>query len=139
MRKEMQRGLWLCALLVAGAWACTGGGGSPAPAGAATAASGGTNDAARAEALELFAGRCTPCHGATGGGDGPSSASLSPRPANFQDKAWQAGVTDAHIEKIIKYGGAAVGKSPAMPANPDLTAKSAVVAALREHIRSLPK
>ena len=38
---------------------------------------------------------------------------------------------------IIKFGGAAVGKSPAMPPNPDLVAKAEVVTALREHVRSL--
>ena len=38
---------------------------------------------------------------------------------------------------VIKYGGAAVGKSPMMPANPDLSAKDEVVKALRVHIREL--
>ncbi|MCB9488900.1 MAG: hypothetical protein H6684_09240 [Deltaproteobacteria bacterium] len=56
---------------------------------------------------------------------------------NFQDSEWQKSVTDEHIEKIIKYGGAAVGKSPMMPANPDLSAKDEVAKALRVHIREL--
>ena len=58
-----------------------------------------------------------------------------PHPRNFHDKAWHQSVTDEHIEKIIQYGGSAVGKSPAMPANPDLTSKPDVVAALRKKIR----
>jgi mono/diheme cytochrome c family protein len=112
---------------------------APTPAIPPAAAPTKSSDAAQAEAQEIFASRCTPCHGATGGGDGAASAGLTPPPRNFHDKAWQGAVTDDHIEKIIQYGGAAVGKSPAMPSNPDLMSKPEVVAALREHIRSLGK
>lgn len=87
------------------------------------------------KAKEIFAQRCTPCHGPTGAGDGAASASLTPKPRNFHDKEWQSSVTDQHIETIIKAGGAAVGKSPAMPGNPDLT-DPAVLAGLRSLIRS---
>lgn len=90
----------------------------------------------RAEAKETFSSRCTPCHGPSGAGDGPASAGLTPPPANFTKDEWQKSVTDEHIEKIISYGGTAVGKSPAMPPNPDLADKP-VVKGLREHIRSL--
>src|SRR5262249_10969543 len=92
---------------------------------------------ARQEATNIFSTRCTTCHGPTGHGDGPASAGLSPKPRNFSDKTWQASVTDEHIEKIVQYGGAAVGKSAAMPPNPDLVAKPAVIAALRAHVRQL--
>ena len=112
---------------------------SSAPTTAPAAAPTKSSDAARAEAQQIFATRCTPCHGATGGGDGPASSGLTPPPRNFHDKAWQSAVTDDHIEQIIQYGGAAVGKSPAMPSNPDLTSKPEVVAALREYVRSLGK
>jgi mono/diheme cytochrome c family protein len=88
-----------------------------------------------AEARQVFDGRCSVCHGAQGVGDGPGAAALNPRPRNFHDPAWQAGVTDAQIENIIRVGGAAVGKSPLMAANPDLVAKPAVVAALRAIVR----
>lgn len=90
-----------------------------------------------AEAEEIFKTRCTTCHGPEGKGDGPASVTLNPKPRNFSDQEWQKQVTDEHIEKIIQYGGAAVGKSAAMPGNPDLMSKPAVVAALREHVRSL--
>ncbi len=90
-----------------------------------------------AEAAQIFSGRCSPCHGATGAGDGAASAALTPRPRNFREAAWQSAVTDAQIEQIIRQGGAAVGKSAAMPANPDLDAKPAVVAALRAMIRGM--
>jgi len=90
-----------------------------------------------AEAAQIFAGRCSPCHGAAGAGDGAAAAALNPRPRNFREAAWQSGVTDAQIEQIIRQGGAAVGKSAAMPANPDLDGKPAVVAALRVMIRGM--
>lgn len=108
---------------------------APAPT-AAPAASAPTADA-KAEALQIFESRCVTCHGPQGAGDGPASAGLTPHPRNFQDPAWQASVSDEHIEQIVQYGGAAVGRSPAMPANPDLMSKPEVVAALRAHVRSL--
>jgi len=94
---------------------------------------------AQAEAEKIFSERCVTCHGANGAGDGPASAGLVPKPRNFQDTAWQQSVSDEYIEQIVQYGGAAVNKSPAMPANPDLMSKPAVVAALRVKIRSLAK
>jgi mono/diheme cytochrome c family protein len=93
----------------------------------------------RKEAHDLYAGRCASCHGATGRGDGVASAALMPRPRNFQDRSWQANVTDEYIEKIIQHGGVALGKSPAMPPNLDLAGRPAVLAALREYIRELGK
>jgi mono/diheme cytochrome c family protein len=91
---------------------------------------------ARAEATVVFAERCQNCHGPSGQGDGPAAAGLHPRPRNFGDKMWQSNVTDAHIERIIQFGGPSVGKSPAMAPNPDLISKPQVVAALRERVRS---
>lgn len=90
-------------------------------------------------ALEIFNNRCQPCHGAGGGGDGPASGGLTPKPANFTSAEWQGRVTDQHIENIIVFGGQSVGKSAAMPPNPDLDGKPNVVKALRAHIRSLKK
>ncbi len=98
--------------------------GAAAPAGEAVAA-----------ADQIFAQRCTPCHGPTGAGDGPASQSLNPHPRNFHDKSWQTSVNDEHIMKIVQYGGAAVGKSPGMPANPDLQDKPQVVQALAKKVR----
>jgi hypothetical protein len=71
-------------------------------------------------------------------GDGPASAGLSPKPRNFGDAAWHQTIDDQYIEKIIKFGGVAVGKSPAMPGNPDLT-DAAIVAELRTVVRSFKK
>jgi mono/diheme cytochrome c family protein len=92
---------------------------------------------AQAEAQKIFATRCFTCHGANGEGNGPGSAALVPKPRNFTDASWQTSVTDDHIAKIIQYGGAAVGKSPTMPGNPDLMSKPEVVQALVAYIRGL--
>lgn len=93
---------------------------------------------ATAKAKEIFAQRCTPCHGATGEGDGPASAALDPKPRRFSDGEWQKSVNDDHLMKVIKFGGAAVGKSAAMPGNPDLS-DPAVVAALKDVVRGFAK
>lgn len=88
------------------------------------------------KAKEIFAQRCTPCHGASGRGDGAASASLNPHPRNFHDPEWQKSVQDDYLIQIIKMGGGAVGKSPAMPGNPDLK-DDAVLAGLKDYIREL--
>lgn len=93
----------------------------------------------RQEAQQTFLNRCGVCHGKEGRGDGPGAAGLTPTPRNYHDQAWQASVTDEQIEKTIVYGGAAVGKSPAMVANPDLGSKPELVAALREIVRGFGK
>jgi mono/diheme cytochrome c family protein len=109
-----------------------------APAPAAPAAPRGV-EGARAEARQIFEARCATCHGPQGAGNGPASAGLAPPPRNFQDPVWQKSVSDAHIEKIVLLGGAAVGKSALMPSNPDLAGKPEVVAGLREHVRGLAR
>jgi mono/diheme cytochrome c family protein len=88
---------------------------SPAATAAQTAHAAPTED--------LFKMRCAPCHGESGHGDGPGAAALNPKPRNYTDVAWQTKVSDEDIKKTILYGGAAVGKSPQMPANPDLEGK----------------
>lgn len=112
---------------------------APAPAPAPTPVAGAATAQAEAEAEKIFSERCVTCHGANGSGDGPASAGLVPKPRNFRDSAWQQSVSDEYIEQIVQYGGSAVGKSAAMPANPDLMSKPAVVAALRTHVRALAK
>lgn len=91
--------------------------------------------AAVAEAKSVYSTRCATCHGATGRGDGPGSSNLNPKPRDYSDAEWQKTVSDEDIEKTIVYGGAAVGKSPIMVANPDLASKPDVVKALREMVR----
>lgn len=91
-----------------------------------------------AKAKEIFQQRCTPCHGPAGEGDGPASAGLNPKPRKFSDAEWQKSVNDDHLVKVIRYGGAAVGKSAAMPGNPDLS-DPAVIAALKDVVRAFSK
>ncbi|MEB2283074.1 MAG: cytochrome c [Myxococcales bacterium] len=131
----------LCAVLGIAAAGCNSGdkaASAPAASGpaVATAPAGAPSAQAVAEAEKIFSTRCFTCHGADGKGDGPGSVGLTPRPRDFADAQWQASVSDEYIEKIIKYGGSAVGKSPMMPPNPDLVAKPEIVAALRAHVRS---
>lgn len=102
-----------------------------------TAAGGGSP--AEQEARALFEGTCAICHGATGAGDGAASANLNPKPRNYTDKAWQASVTDDDLRNIILQGGAAVGKSPTMPGQPQLKDKPEVVSALVGIIRGFGK
>lgn len=93
------------------------------------------DDAMAAKARAFYAGRCVPCHGTSGRGDGPTGKVLDPHPRNFTDRAWQRSVTDQHIEKVILQGGPSVGKSPLMPAHGDLASDRALLAAMRRMIR----
>jgi mono/diheme cytochrome c family protein len=86
-------------------------------------------------ARQIFRMRCTACHGEGGRGDGPGAAALTPKPRAFTDAAWQEGVKDEHLRDIIVKGGAAVGKSPGMPPNPDLEKKPDVVDELVKLVR----
>jgi mono/diheme cytochrome c family protein len=92
-----------------------------------------------ADARKLFSSKCVVCHGDHGAGDGPGAAALNPKPRAFGDAAWQASVTDEHIKKTIVEGGAAVGKSPAMAANPDLANKPEQLAALVKMVRDFKR
>jgi mono/diheme cytochrome c family protein len=97
---------------------------------------GGGGGAGTAEAKTIFATRCSTCHGVDGKGNGPASITLNPKPRNYTDAGWQNSVTDDHIREIIVKGGAAVGKSPLMPPNPDLENKPEVVTGLVAIVRS---
>jgi mono/diheme cytochrome c family protein len=88
------------------------------------------------QAQELFQSLCSTCHGTTGKGDGPGSIALDPKPRSFADAAWQASVTDDHIKKVILFGGAVVGKSPVMPASPQLKTQPEVLEALLTMVRA---
>lgn len=92
-----------------------------------------------AEARTVFDTKCVVCHGDHGAGDGPGAAALNPKPRAFADPAWQASVSDEHIKKTIVEGGAAVGKSVAMAANPDLKDKPDVQAELVKIVRAFKK
>lgn len=109
-----------------------------ATAAVATPSAAPAEDPAR-EARTLFKTRCVVCHGEEGKGDGPGAAALNPKPRDYTDATWQGSVTDEQIHKTIVFGGAAVGKSPNMPGNPDLESKPAVVDELVKRVRSFKK
>jgi mono/diheme cytochrome c family protein len=57
---------------------------------------------------------CATCHGEDGCTPGPGSAGLDPQPAKHCDGNYMNKLTDEHLFKTIKQGGASVGKSPLM-------------------------
>ena len=81
-------------------------------AGAQTEATPETYDIVRGETL--YTEYCAACHGETGHGDGLAAAALNPKPRNLTDKAYMDTLTDEHIFKVIKEGGASVGLSAMM-------------------------
>lgn len=111
----------------------------PAPAATTAVTAKPSAASGKSAANKIFKERCVVCHGQDGKGDGPGAAALNPKPRNYTDAAWQKSVTDEAIGKTILYGGAAVGKSPNMPANPDLESKPEVVEALVAVVRGFGK
>ncbi len=67
-------------------------------------------------AADVFTKNCQRCHGDHGKGDGPAGKFLKTKPADWTDKARMSKITDADLKTVITKGGAAVGKSPVMPA-----------------------
>ncbi|MEM7409256.1 MAG: cytochrome c [Myxococcota bacterium] len=59
---------------------------------------------------------CATCHGETGCGDGPLSASLDPKPAKHCDGEYMNALSDDHLFTVVKEGGQAAGKSAQMAA-----------------------
>ena len=84
----------------------------------------------------MFESLCVTCHGSTGHGDGPGAGALQPKPRSFAEVAWQDSVTDEHIKKTIVFGGAAVGKSAMMPAQPQLKGNDAILDGLVKIVRA---
>lgn len=88
-----------------------------------------------AAAGRLYRQRCALCHGLEGRGNGPQAPGLPEPPRNYRDLAWQREVTDEEIMAIIVGGGPSVGKSPQMPANPDLESRQELLHGLVAVIR----
>jgi len=70
---------------------------------------------------QLYQTRCTPCHGPNGNGNTPTAQALHPRPRDHTDGAYMNQLSNEHLVKILKQGGAAVRKSPLMPPQADLS------------------
>lgn len=100
--------------------------------------------AAPADAADAAAGKvkyqqfCSACHGAGGKGDGPAAASLRPKPRDHTNEKYMKTLSDGQIFKIIKVGGAAVGKAAMMPPW-GAALKDADIHNIVAYIRSLAK
>lgn len=90
-------------------------------------------------AAEVFERRCATCHGERGRGDGPAGRGLFPGPRDFTDADWQARTDDARLRAVIVDGGASVGLSTHMLANPDLADSPALVGELVAKIRGFSR
>jgi mono/diheme cytochrome c family protein len=64
----------------------------------------------------LYQQYCSTCHGAQGKGDGPAASALNPKPRDHTDGRYMNALSDAHLQQVISAGGAAVQRSPLMPA-----------------------
>ncbi len=91
-----------------------------------------------AKGKPLFDQYCAGCHGPTGKGDSPAAAALNPKPRDLSDKTYAASLKDQYLLQIIKGGGAAVKKSPLMPAMGN-TLKEDQIKDVIAYLRSLAK
>ncbi len=65
---------------------------------------------------EQYQNICASCHGPGGKGDGIASAALEPKPRDLSNAKYVSALSDKHLFKVIKEGGASVGLSPMMAA-----------------------
>jgi mono/diheme cytochrome c family protein len=84
---------------------------TPAPAAEPAAATPGD---AVARGAVTYKQICATCHGEDGCTAGPGAAGLPVQPAHHCDGNYMNKLSDDHIFKVIKEGGASVGKSPFM-------------------------
>ena len=93
------------------------------------------DQAGQSDGQRIFQSRCFVCHGRDGKGDGPSATGLAEKPQDLTDPNWQKSNTDDLIGIVIKEGGVAIGKTGAMPPNPDLNMEQ--IQSLVAFVRSL--
>ena len=68
---------------------------------------------------QLYQQRCSPCHGPDGKANTPTAQALNPKPADHTNGNYMNKLSNDHLHKVIKEGGASVGKSPIMPPQAD--------------------
>lgn len=85
-----------------------------------------------ARGRRLYASNCANCHGPGGKGDGASAGLLDPKPRDHTDSRIMEQLSDRHIARVIREGGAFAGY-PIMPANPHIEERglTALVAFVR--------
>jgi mono/diheme cytochrome c family protein len=93
---------------------------SSAPPPAPTASAPPPTPRSREAGAQLYHIRCAPCHGPDGKAATPTARALMPTPHDHTDRAYMSHLSNEYLAKIIKHGGAAVGKSPFMPDHMDL-------------------
>ena len=72
---------------------------------------------------QLYQQRCAPCHGPDGKASTPTAQALNPKPRDHTDGVYMNQLSDEQLFKVVKQGGTAVGKSPIMPPQADLSDK----------------
>lgn len=77
---------------------------------------------------------CVPCHGPGGKGDGPSAATLNPKPRDHTNPEIMDALTDRRIADTVQKGGIISGY-PNMPSSPHIRGEDIV--ALVAFVRSL--
>ena len=70
-----------------------------------------------AEGKSIYTRYCSPCHGASGKGDGYNASSLDPRPKDLtdRDEPYMANLSNAEIYEVIQKGGKGLDMAPLMP------------------------
>jgi mono/diheme cytochrome c family protein len=63
----------------------------------------------------LYNKYCSACHGGSGQGDGPLAEQLPVKPRDLFRADWQESVDNEYLKKLLRYGGASVSLSTAMP------------------------
>lgn len=86
---------------------------------------------------ELFAQRCSMCHGEKGAGDGPLAATMQAdqKPRDLSKGDYKYATDKTKLIEVISKGGAHVGLSVLMPAQSDLN--QAQLEALADFVTSL--
>jgi mono/diheme cytochrome c family protein len=82
----------------------------------------------------FYASECAFCHGASGAGDGPASAMLTPRPTSFASAAYWKSADRKALAKVIAEGR---GGTAMMPFSSRLSAPQ--IDALVTHLESFAK
>lgn len=85
----------------------------------------------------LYQLHCMSCHGMSGAGDGGCSSTLKQKPRALNDKAYMDSLTDEHIFKVIKDGGASAGLSDVMGAWGEILKTEAAIHDVAAYVRSL--
>ena len=65
---------------------------------------------------KIYEGKCLFCHGINGNGNGPAAASLSPKPADFNNPKFWREFDEKKMKDVIRSGR---GMMPAFDMKPD--------------------